>query len=98
MKKPNARSPLARVWTGMTSLAMHFRRVSALRQLDGERLSRIENRLAMLDGGAEAETARREALAAVNLDAVADGREPLALRLIAGGKIQWTGELKDAPR
>lgn len=90
-KKPTAKkpSPLALVWRSLTAL---LTRQQDTASFQAARLSAIEDRLAALDGGADADAARRDAVAKVNAGRLAEGAGPLAFRIDGDGpdaKIEW---------
>lgn len=72
----------AAIWQSIEMLA---RFVADMSSLHNQRLRRIEDRLAALDGGNDAEAALRSALAAANDGRITAGHEPLSLTIRDGG-------------
>jgi len=80
--KPSAFNRLAR------SMAVALERARDLASFQSARFDAIENRLAVLDGGHDAASARGVAYARANEMREEEGRRPLGFRLV-GSQLEW---------
>lgn len=87
----NRKSPLSGVWQCIRKLTAYIGQDKDLIDYQAERLARIEDRLAKLDGGSDADAARREALTALTVRRVEAGQRAPGFRFvdITGGAIKW---------
>lgn len=82
-------SPFLAVWNALTALVLRDRDMSSWQNA---RLSEIEDRLAALDGGHDADAARRHAVDKANATRIANGADQLGFRLTGRGadtRIEW---------
>lgn len=85
---PTKQNPWVRIWDATRALAIRTRDMASWQNA---RLSAVENRLAELDGGADADAARAAALADANARRVSAGGDKLAFRIGNNATIEWVG-------
>ena len=87
---PAKPSALVTIAHAMERVACRILRADAFRELDERRLRAIEDRLAKLDGGADAAASQRSALFDVVGEHIADGKRPPDL-VLDGDRVRWSG-------
>jgi type VI protein secretion system component VasA len=90
MAKPQ--SPTELMWSAMAAV---LRRGIDMSSWQNSRIAALEERLAALDNGDDAEAARRRALDKVNAERITEGVDELTFRIVGRGaeqRLKWDKE------